>query len=419
MIWRISIILLLLACKNKATEEDFAAATAEGSLSYAQVYNYLLSNNGLIRSSAKKAASKLKFSFIHAGIQTDEYGQYIKLFFHADDDRDYIEVARCGVSKKSNTCLFGKGLGDGNTMSIEEINKVISSDNDFSHLTSAHLNNCWNDLTKGCTIIGEASTDSEDNITAVHKITAGDTFIDLTASKDEEVYYIARVCIDDDRLDERESSNQPCSHIFRYTNDVTLKFDNKRTKEKRALIKELGKLSEELNYMTKRGHELSLEIVDGLDTCGKRKREHERAKNVRDSIATLTGIGIGMAASIYVFGAKDIKNMGVGADAGKALGAAFADIMRSVNDYPRSTCPEADSAIAEITKLMGYTNAANLEEVTDRESNGYLYDVKVAKYEEKLMKYQALDDNYVEWFTKACFVAEVKQSQEASDICGD
>lgn len=421
MIWRISIILsLLLACKNDKSTEDFAAASVEGSLSYAQVYNYLLRNNGFVGNSAKKAASKLTFSFIHAGVQTDEYGQYIKLFFHADDDRDYIEAARCDIGKQSNTCLFGKDLDDGNILDVKEINEILNSEQDFSHLTSAALNNCWNELTDGCTTIGEAETDSEGSIVAVHKITAGDTFIDLTAPLNGVVYYIARVCINEERLDERESSNQPCSHIFRYTNTVNLSFDNERDETRKKLFQDIDRISKDLNYMTQRGHELSLAIVDGLDTCAKRNLDNMHAKNVRDSIATLAGIGVGMTASIAVFGVGDLKNMGVGADAGKALGAAFADVVRSAKDYPRKACPEADPHIAEITRLMGYKDAGSQGEegVTDQHNHGYLYNDKVQKYEQLLMDYQKTSDAYDKWFREACFIADDQNQAVEGDGCG-
>ncbi|MDE3269888.1 MAG: hypothetical protein OYH77_06355 [Pseudomonadota bacterium] len=413
----VAILPLFGGCKERSVEENYASADTQGSLSYADVYNFLLRNNGFVNKSAKKLTSKLTFSFIQAGVQTDEYGQYIRLFFHADDDRDYLEIARCDIARKSNTCLFGKGLADGGGDTIEEINNILASETDHSHLTSAQLNNCWNELTNGCTQIGEATTDGGD-IVAVHKITAGDSFIDLTAPHNQTVYYIARVCVNPDRLDERESINQQCSPSFRYTEDVKLIFDNNRNANRNTIIADLEKIGAQLDYKTKRGHELAVQIHDGLETCRRRNIKNAHDKNVRESVATLLGIGVGIGASIYTFGKTDFKNMGVGADAGKALGAAFADVVRSAKDYPRKSCPEATNAIAAIVKEMGF-NSDGGGDITTKIAAGpaYLYLDLLRQYDEKLTEYLQVNNQYRDWFMNACFIAN-NQKQQAQQNQG-
>ena len=363
----ICIFILFLACKNEKPAETMEATADLNTISYTAVYNYLLKHGGIVRSPPKQEVEKLKFHFIGAGLQTNEYGEYVRLFFNASTNRDYIEILRCTTAGEYNDSSDGGGFD------LEETQNVLKGD--LNTVNEEGIKNRWNKYLEnaGCTKIGS------------NKITSAEHYIDLTATPaDNEVFYVARACVDRHRIDEKASIYADCSNQVAISNPIILK-NYSHEEEQMALLQELERISNKLKWMTERAFELSNRMVEEANTCAVDALKRQHAKEVREAVSMLAGISAGVGASLFTFGLS-AQGMIAGANAGKALGSAFSDIFTSAEHYPRSVCPPLEEAFAEFSTIFMATE----EDVTINViggaggSIGKAYDLLLSDYNDKL-----------------------------------
>lgn len=394
----LTLILLINNCKWQSTTTTTAQTKNTGTQTAGQdIGDAVRKISGEKTCLEKLDVGKLTIDFIGAGVQTTQVGHFVRLFFSASLCRDYLEIMRCNAAKRKEfKCSDGEPLNlreDTNTIYQDLINPHGTTVND------AALRDCWASIVRessyGCVMLG-GDQDSSGNYKG--RIYAADHFVDVTAPGGQKFLYFARPCVHDDRVNELTgAANQNCSPRL-YQSNVVNDFEFFELDDKiRKARKTAAALAARLNYMTDEAYRITLEFSKALEQHQTDDIKRQRSKNLRQGIAMISGQLIGAAGAVYTVGAGSI---GSGLDAGQALGAAFADIIASKDDYPK-TCYECMDLRSELIAVVGDIDGADLksdELSTSQEflgdslqrGSGVIYQQALDEYEEALQHLNTL-----------------------------
>lgn len=394
----LTLILVINNCKWQSTTTTAAQPKNIGSQIAGQDISDAVSKiSGEKTCPEKLDVGKLSIDFIGAGVQTtklvedtNKVGHFVRLFFNASLCRDYLEIMRCNAAKLSEfTCRDGRPL-----------NLIPDTDQLFQDITNpygttvndAALRDCWTSIghpSNGCVMLG-GDQDSSNNYKG--RIYAADHFIDVAAPGGQKFLYFARPCVHDDRVNELTgAANQNCSPRL-YQSNVVNDFEAYTLDDEIFTArKEAAALAARLNYMTDEAYRITLEFSKALEQHQTDDIKRQRSKNLRQGIAMISGQLIGAAGAVYTVG---VGSIGSGLDAGQALGAAFADIIASKDDYKES-CTPCMKLRADLIAVVGDIDGADLstdefnqsQEFLDgslQRGSGVIYQQALDKYEEAL-----------------------------------
>lgn len=415
-------LLVTWQCKRENVETTAQVKTVGGSeQAHGEIYDYFLDQAGAKKMLAVVNPQSLSLSFLGAGLETNRIGRFVRLYFDADIQRDYLQILRClSVSRGEIGCRFNKGIYD---VSSDDIGGIVSGEVKETINTEGQYD-CWNKIrgNSACKLLADG------------KVYTSEAYLDISAPSGNRYFYIARVCVVKGRVNDMYGTEN-CSPAITVSNDVDLPVYKLKTKIDKA-HEEIDKLATRLNDITKRAYHLTVKLSTFMAEYEEELIKNNRAKRLREGIAMIAGMAVGVAGSIYTMSTmpptyilkeavgkevskkttdivtnqgrgfrqlvfetgatEDVplpdmvkKNpplegaVGSGLEAGKALGAAFADIVASVDDYPKA-CPECESVRADIAELVGNIKPENYADEIDmdimKQSQGYLYDQLLADY---------------------------------------
>ncbi len=402
--------LVLSSCKLHTTETTVAQTKNTDTATPAQDLCAAVTKiSGEYCLPQKFDTQSLAISFLGAGVQTikrlpdDEnddtfFYRFVRLFFHASLERDYLEIMRCnGVKRNELECRDGRELDA--RESTPELQQELN--NPFgTTVNRAGLRDCWASIAGsqdyGCVLLGGA----EDGGDRTGRIYADEHFVDVSAPAGQTFFYVARPCLHEDRANELTSGNKNCSQNLYVSNIVTDFESDTIDTELLDARKKVAALAARLNYMTDQAYKITLDFSRAMQLSEEDDIKRERSKRLRQGVAMIAGMTVGAAGAVYTVG---VDSIGSGLDAGQALGAAFADIIASKDDYPQS-CYECIKLRAKLVEVVGDVDGNDFNadgtdfipskdkgifgDISLTKNSGYLYQQVLDKYAEAL---QALD----------------------------
>ena len=378
--------LLIIACKEFIPTPEVADVKKDSSpivtkdKQHGEFTAYIDKLGGRKRLQAKVDPNRLTIDFITAGVQSNKYGKFVRLSFDAHLQRDYLEIARCQGSIKTDLrCLFGKDLTSGiSDDDIKPLDDLLAGEGPTVNDSGKY--DCWNTAFIGnnrCTELG--------------RVYGAEHHVDLTAGKGGEFFYVARPCIIEARVKETYASDsQLCSNNLAMSNTVeTPSFD----KNHQDLLEKIDRITKELNQKTHDVYLLTVQLSKVMEEHEEEMIENARKRQMKEGIAMIAGMAIGVAGSMISMsyaepsvlwqnvdkgGAEGVTRVlengnlqqlierkpaasdavGAGLEAGKALGAAFADILASPDDYPKA-CYDCLRIRGEIAAIVGDMDPTN------------------------------------------------------------
>ena len=361
--------------------------------------------------SQKITVENMQVDFIGAGIQTTRLGNFVRLYFNAHECRDYLEIMRCNEAKRhALTCRDGDTLaaiGD-----IEDTQRML--DNPYGTTVNRDgLRDCWNSVAgrsdSGCVLLG-GYKDSHGDVTG--RVYGADYYIDASAPAGQKFFYLARSCVhvnaDGTRANELTSGNQTCSQQLAISNVVISLEHYTLHNEVLEARTRVASIAARLNYMTDEAYRITMALSEALAVHEEKEIERQRGMRLRQGIAMISGMAIGVVGSVYAGGADWI---GDGLDAGQALGAAFADIAASEDDYPKS-CYDCMRLRGELIAVIGDIQGTNADttgmDVTvgafggddiQAKAAGLKYFQALKDYEEAIAELQAKQEEHRDFET--------------------
>ena len=213
-------------------------------------------------------------------------------------------------------------------------------------------------------------------------------------------FYMARPCVIDGRINQLGGEiSANCAQYLAVSNIVDdfepYEFDD----DIKAARGKIDRLAGRLNYMTDSAYRITKKFNAALIKHQEKEIKRKRGKRLRQGIAMISGMAVGAAGALFTPGVG-AGSIGAGVDAGQALGAAFADIIASKDDYP-TKCDMCDRWRADLIEVTGYTKDPSLGDSTTFIENletdvpfigdsGYLYMQVLAEYSEALEQLKAL-----------------------------
>lgn len=352
----------------------------------------------------KLSVNDLRIDFLGAGVQTMREGKFVRLFYRVTPlCYDYIEVMRCKEDKRSDlTCRGGKSL-----FAVSDRGEVSRQlNNPFGETVNrAGLDDCWSSIIStqhsGCTLLGGVRDKDQD---PTGRIYAAEHVIDVAAPAGQKFFYLARPCVHHERINELGGeTNANCAQRLAVSNTVDdfepFTFDEELSNAR----EKVDRLAGRLNYMTEHAYNITKKFNAALIKHQEQDIKRQRGKALRQGIAVITGMVVGAAGALFTPGVG-AGSVGAGLDAGHALGAAFADIIASQDDYPTS-CTECDDWRAKLIEVVGYTRdpaaadssitfmkAAEAGEAGFVGDAGYLYQQVLLEYGEALKQLKTVQD---------------------------
>ena len=427
--------LLVIACKQFVPSPEVADVKKDSSpivtedQQRGEFTAYLEKLGGHKRLQAKVDPNRLTIDFITAGIQSNKYGKFVRLYFRADLQRDYLEIARCRGQEQME-CLFGKEVVS-NSISredVESLRKLLAGENLTTNDSGKY--DCWN-------------TGVIDKCTEIGKVYGAEHHIDLTVGAGSEFFYVARPCIIKSRINELYAPiSQRCSNYFARSTAVKPPSDDGKTE---SLQKKIDELTKDLNQRVHKVYLLTVQLSKVMEEHEEEMIENARKRQMKEGIAMIAGMAIGVAGSVFSMsyaepsmlwqdvgkgGAEGVTRVlengnlqqlvkhrpavsdavGAGLEAGKTLGAAFADILASSDDYPK-TCTECIGIRAEIATTVGDINdPTNPQD----QHGGHLYREKLQQLQDLYGELQ--ESNAGKWEEEKWKVEiEQEQADEETD----
>ena len=425
--------LLIIACKQFAPTPEVADVKKDSSpivteeSQHGEFTAYLDKLGGRKRLQAKVDPNRLTIDFITAGVQSNKYGKFVRLYFYADMQRDYLEIARCESEIKSMKCLFGKEVVS-NSISredVEQTRKLLAGEGLTTNDSGKY--DCW-------------KTAVVNNCTELGRVYGAEHHIDLTANSDREFFYVARPCIIEARVNELYASDsQPCSNYFARSTAVKTP---KYVRKNEELQKKIDGITKELNQKTHDVYLLTVQLSKVMEDHEEEMIENARKRQMKEGIAMIAGMAIGVAGSMFSMssaepsmlwqnvgkgGAEGITRVlengnlqqliehkpaasdavGAGLEAGKALGAAFADILASPDDYPKE-CYDCLRIRGEIAAIVGDMDPTN----PDAHHGGHIYRELLQQLQDAYKELQK--SNASKWENEQWKV-EIEQGQDEGD----
>lgn len=355
-------VLLLSGCKWSDTTATTVASTKNTDTSGQDIAAAVSDISGEHVCPAKINVNSMLIDFLGAGVQTtkigeqmNEIGHFVRLYYSAPLCRDYLEIMRCTAEKRDElTCRDGKKLAM--IESTEDVQQAV--DNPYGQTVNTDgFRDCWISIAKnssyGCVVLGGVQDSSGDR---TGRIEAAEHFIDVTAPAGQKFFYLARPCIDAERANELTSGNKNCSHRL-YVSNVVKDFESLDLhKDIINARQKVADIAARLNYMTAKAYEITLAFSKALAKHETEDIKRRRNKNLRQGIAMIAGLTVGAAGAVYTVG---VGSIGSGLDAGQALGSAFADIIGSKDDYPK-TCTECMNLWGKLVEIVGEVDDASL-----------------------------------------------------------
>ena len=414
-------LLLVIACKEfipVATEvKKDSSPIVTKDKQRGEFTAYLDKLGGRKRLLAKvnpNSLSELSIDFITAGVQSNKYGKFVRLYFHANIQRDYLEIARCAKPLRNEIrCLFGKDPTTITAEQIIEFNKKMKS-GEGETVNDSGKYDCWN-----TGIIGNECTE-------LGRVYSAEHHVDLTAGDGKDYFYVARPCIIEARIKETYAADsQPCSNDLAFSNTVTTPAVDSKPKE---LQEEIDKRTKELNEMVHNAYLLTVELSKVMAKHEEETIENQRKRRMKEGIAMIAGMAIGAAGSVFsmsyaepsmlwqdvgkdgvegvtrVLENGDLQQLiehkpaasdavGAGLEAGKALGAAFADILASPDDYPKA-CAQCLMIRGEIAATVGDMDPTN----PNSQHGGHIYQELLQQLQDLYKQLQ--ESNADQWKTE-------------------
>ena len=180
-------------------------------------------------------------------------------------------------------------------------------------------------------------------------------FVDIAAPLGQKFFYIARPCVSAARMNEL-TSDQNCAQHLTVSNIVD-DFEQYAEGDRKAILearKTVARLAGELNDITEQAYLVTKQLNAALDKHQEDEIKRERNKNLRQGIVMITSMLAVTTGTIFTVGGSAA---GSGLDAGQALGAAFADVIANVDDYPK-TCIECLRFRSKLIDVIGDTSDA-------------------------------------------------------------
>ena len=406
--------LLFIACKQIAPLPEVAGVKKDSSpivtdeRQHGEFTAYIEKLGGRKRLQAKVDPNRLSIDFITAGLQSNKYGKFVRLYFYADEQRDYLEIARCqGLIKTDLRCLFGKNLTSGiSDDDMKGLKNLVEGKGETVNNKGKY--DCWNTA-----IIGH------NRCTELGRVYGAEHHIDLTAGKGGEFFYVARPCIIEARVKETYASDsQLCSNDLAISNTVETPPSNKGHS---ALREDIDRRTKELNKKTHDVYLLTVQLSKATEEHEEEMIENDRKRRMKEGIAMIAGMAIGVAGSMFSMsyadpsvlwqdvgkgGAEGITRVlengdlqqliehkpaasdaiGAGLEAGKALGAAFADILASPDDYPKE-CYDCLRIRGEIAAIVGDMDPTNPND----QHGGHIYRELLQQLQDKYRELQEIN----------------------------
>ncbi len=403
MKYLLALLLGLSGCKWHSTETTVAQTKNTGTGAPEQDIAAAVSElSGEYVCPEKIDANNMTIDFLGAGVQTNEVGHFVRLYYSASLCRDYLEIMRCNAAQRTElTCRDGKELAF--TESTATVQRALN--NQFgTTVNDEGLRDCWTSIAAntnyGCVVLGGVRDSSD----MQGRIYAAEHFVDAAAPAGQKFFYLARPCVNDGRANELTSGNKNCSPKLYVSNVVEdLEFYSIEA-DIMAARQKVADIAARLNYMTEAAYRITLEFSQALEKYQTADIKRQRSKDLRQGVAMIAGLTVGAAGAIYTVGAGSI---GSGLDAGQALGSAFADIIASADDYPK-TCSECLQLRSKLIAIVGDIDGADLSaDVMDtsqeffdaanplgggslKRGSGVIYQQALDAYEEALTHLHAL-----------------------------
>lgn len=259
------------------------------------------------------------------------------LTYFSPESSDYVEIMRC----RADTDIR---IDD---ISLKEVAFGTSDPDEESRIYQKY--NFWKTAEEldGCILIADGYGDSE-------------IFIDGFALSGS-YHYLARACVNQDRLQDKEISNRNCSRQVAFSRELS-DFVNQRAETQRKYLSEAMEARNEADSLGRLVYYTIIDYNNAIVDC--EKREGKRLATVQDkqAIGNAVGVGVSLAATIYAGGASagsaasgasgasgasesfnyvkgfkyawENKDQAVGT--GMQLGAAINNLFSSQADIPRS-----------------------------------------------------------------------------------
>ena len=353
----------------------------------------------------KLNVANMQVDFLGAGVQTTLSGRFVRLYFNASLCRDYLEIMRCYEDNhKELQCRDGKAIFD--KRPTEDLQKRLENPSGDT-VNRAGLRDCWNSIASntnsGCVLLGAAKDSAGDRTGRVY---AAEHFIDAAAPAGRKFFYLARACVHAERADELTSGNATCSHQLTRSNTVTSLEHYTLNGEVLKARERVASIAARLNYMTDEAYRITLQFSKAMDAYQEAEIERQRGKALRQGIAMIGGMIVGAVGAVCTVG---VDSVGSGLDAGQALGAAFADIIASQDDYAQ-TCYECMRLRADLMAVIGDTRGQNLttsgldllhNDDEKEKAAGLKYHQALADYGDAIKQLKELQDEHGEFIADA------------------
>ena len=412
----LTLVIVLSSCKWSSEESSVAQVKNSTSQDIGRAVTAI---SGEHVCHEKVTAEDLHIDFLGAGIQTTMSGRFVRLFYSVDPKlcHDYLEIMRCQetASRISDlTCRDGKALT--RTRTAAELNEILNSEHGDT-VNRDGLRDCWNSIASKsiCVLLGGARDREGDRTGRVY---AAEHYVDASAPAGQRFYYLARVCVRTERTDELTSGNDICAQQVKPSKVVKRLSAFKNDIEVTKARQNVARIAARLNYMTERAYEITLEFSKEFDKYQDDDIARQRAKRMRQGVAMIGGMAIGAVGAVFTVG---VSSIGSGLDAGQALGAAFADVIATADDYPK-TCYECKDLLAELIEVIGDTRGFNFstsgldvssfDAEKKAKANGLKYFIALQEYEDAVSRLNDL------WKDELNFMSEQKTFDEASSRGG-
>ena len=271
-------LLTICQCRPASVETTAQVKTAGGEAqAHGEIYDYLLEQGWKKEMLAVVDPQSLSISFLGAGLETTRIGRFVRLYFYADIQRDYLQILRCdSVAKDYVGCRFGRGLYD-TSSGINIKNKTtINTEGQYD---------CWNKISADCTLLADG------------KVSTAEAYLDLSAPTERRYFYIARACVVKERVNEMYGTEN-CSSDIAVSDDIDVP-EYILNKEIDAAREKIDKLATRLNAITEKAYHLTIKLSQLLADHEEEMIRNERARRLREGIAMIAGMAIGVAGSIY------------------------------------------------------------------------------------------------------------------------
>ncbi len=273
-----------------------------------------------------------------AGLKQLQWGTVVTLSYDRDPQSDYLQIKRCDSSIEVNG-LLNKPLGKVETKDVEKLADIFQDyDNGnkqaFEKDNGGDINNYWRSASiSGCEILSNMVVEEQ--------------FYDVLAKPDHEYYYIARVCVNDDRVTKVEGKMNPssCSDTVKLSNKI--QYVDMLIGKEREYKMRFQRARNKMNKFIAIVHEAAIKLAEAWDICETRNIKHRVAKERREGYALIGGMAIGAVASFaggFMGGGSAVggfNNVMGSMEFGTQIGSAIADIMAKPEDF-ETTCTEAE-----------------------------------------------------------------------------